>query len=63
MTKKRMKHEMDDEYFIRRNGLGPTEETATDEYEKPFLPLMTWMRLKKFQLPLLEDLMLGNRLC
>jgi hypothetical protein len=31
-----MKHEMDDEYFIRHNGLGPTEETATDEYKKPF---------------------------
>jgi GTP-binding protein len=34
MTKKRMKHETDDEYFMRRNGLGPTEETVTDEYEK-----------------------------
>ena len=34
MTKKRMKGESDDDYFMRRYGLGPTEESVEETYEK-----------------------------
>lgn len=34
MNRKRMKSETDDEYFMRRYGLGPTEETVEQKYEK-----------------------------
>mmetsp|Transcript_14519 Transcript_14519/g.17665 ORF Transcript_14519/g.17665 Transcript_14519/m.17665 type:complete len:654 (-) Transcript_14519:5-1966(-) len=34
MNKKRMKSETDDEYFMRRYGLGPTEETVEQQYQK-----------------------------
>ncbi len=34
MNKKRMKGETDDEYFMRRYGLGPSEESVEETYEK-----------------------------